>query len=266
MHTSRAVVATCSLFMLVLLACSSSLQAQAQEARVPHVRVDATVGAAAIMTMSDEYLTGVQRSLRLLALTEEVKSGDWDRMKGVLAGYSARDIEAAVWFARPDGSYYTVDKGLTDQNIKDRPYFPKAVAGHETLGDLVISKSTGKYVAVVTAPVKQGDAVVGILGASIYLERISSRIAQALRLPDNLHFWACDAAGKIVAINRRTDRLFWDPTNLNSPTLTQSVAQMLAKPEGSISYDFAGKKTQAVYLTSPVTGWHFVFGVLKTIK
>ncbi len=252
--------------VVVLLCLSSAAWAQGQPPGARHVRVDATVAVRAVMGLTDACLTDSARSLWLLTLTEEVKSGDWGRMKDILADYQHRDVEAAVWFARPDGSYYTVDKGLTDQNLRDRPYFPKAMAGQATLGDLVVGKSTGKCVAVVTAPVRRGDAVVGVLGASLYLDKLSERIGNTLSLPDNIHFWASDPTGKIVAINRRTERLFWDPTHLNSPTLTQAIAEMLTRPQGSIGYDFQGKRFAGVYQKSPLTGWYFVLGVLKPAK
>jgi len=234
---------------------------------VHRVRVDAAVAVNAIMGLTDECLSDTARSLWLLSLTQEIKSGDWDRMKGLLGEFESRNVEAIIWFARPDGSYYTLEKGLTDQNMKDRPYFIKGMAGQASLGDLVISRSTGKYVGVGATPVSRDGTVIGVLGASLYLDKLSERIARTLNLPSNVHFWASDPTAKIVALNRRTERLFWDPTNLDSPTLTQAVADMLAQPErGTITYDFQGKRLTGVYRTSPLTGWHFVLGALTTLK
>lgn len=248
-----------------VLSVSSGVLAQ-QAAVAKQVRVDAKVALGGVMGLTDECLTDMGRSLWLLSLTEEVKSADWGKMKGILGDFQRRDVAAAVWFARPDGSYYTVDKGLIDQNLKDRPYFPKGMAGQAILGDLVISKSTGKYVAIIAAPVSRDGQIVGLVGVSLYLEKLSERISRALNLPRNVHFWACDGPGKIVALNRRTERLFWDPSNLNSPSLTQAVAGMTARPEGAIAYDYQGKRLTGVYQTSPLTGWHFVLGVLTTVK
>ena len=228
--------------------------------------VKATVAVAAATTLTDEVLRNSALSLQLLALTEEVKSADWGKMKGFLTELEKTQVESVVWFARPDGSYYTVDKGLSDQNLKDRPYFPRVMAGKTVIGDLATSKSTGKDVVVVTAPVKKGDAVVGALGSSIYLDKLAERVATALRLPSNAHFWACDATGKKVALSRQSKEIFLDPTSLNSPTLTQAVSQMVAQPEGSISYDYQGETVKGVYETSSLTGWHFVFGVLTPSK
>jgi hypothetical protein len=86
---------------------------------------------------------------KILAVTEEARSGDWNALKGPLTEFGRSGINAAaVWYARTDGSYYTVEKGLTDQNISDRPYFPRLMGGGNVIGDLIISKSTGKRSAV----------------------------------------------------------------------------------------------------------------------
>ena len=96
---------------------------------------------------AEEHIAGTLRGLKLLSFTEEVKSGKWAEMKGLLARFDKSGINAAAaWFARPDGSYYTAEGGLAAHTLADRPYFPTLMAGRDVVGYLVISKSTGAQV------------------------------------------------------------------------------------------------------------------------
>ena len=85
---------------------------------------------------AEEHIEGVLRGLNILSVTEEIESGEWDDMKGLLTEFSKSGITpAAVWFARPDGSYYTLEKGLTDQNLVTGPISPNSWQGNNVAGE-----------------------------------------------------------------------------------------------------------------------------------
>lgn len=50
-------------------------------------------------------------------------------------------------------------------NVAEREYFQKALAGESTVSDPMISKSDGSVVVVFAAPIKQGNRVIGVLAA-----------------------------------------------------------------------------------------------------
>jgi hypothetical protein len=111
--------------------------------------------------LGEGYVAGVFRCLKLISATEEARSGEWGKMRTLLATFGESGIKAAaVWFAKPDGSYYTVEKGLTGLNLSDRPYFPGLMAGGEVTGALVLSKSTGKRTVIVAVPVKRQGKII----------------------------------------------------------------------------------------------------------
>ena len=59
--------------------------------------------------LAEGHVECVLRELRLISVTEEVQSGKWEDMSGVLAEFGRSGIKAAaVWFMRPDGSYYII--------------------------------------------------------------------------------------------------------------------------------------------------------------
>ncbi len=209
--------------------------------------------------LGEGHVENVLRNLRLIAGTEEARTGEWGKMRGLLTRLEESGIKAAaVWFARPDGSYYSVENGLTGLNISDRQYFPRLMAGDEITGDLVISKSTGKRTAIVAAPVKKNGKIIGALGASLSVEGISRMIDEKMGLPDNMIFYALDQKGQ-ASLHRTSAMLFAYPSDLGSQSLTKTVRKMLAEPEGIETYDFYGERT-VVFKKFPLTGWVFAIG------
>jgi hypothetical protein len=211
--------------------------------------------------LGEGYVENVLRDLKVISVTEEVKSGEWENMRGILAEVGRSGIKAAaVWFVRPDGSYYTVEKGLTDQNLSDHQYFPRLMAGEEIRGDLVISKSTGKRTAIVAVPIKKNGKIIGALGTSLAVEDMSSMLDGNMGLPGNMIFYALDQKGQ-TALHRVSTLLFAYPSDMGSKSLAKTVGEMLVKPEGEVTYNFYGERT-VVYKKAPLTGWVFAIGIV----
>lgn len=211
----------------------------------------------AFMYYTDLRLSSVQQSLEILAATNEARSGHWDRMKDLLGVYQATETGLIVWYVRPDGSYYTVEKGLMDVTLKDRAYFPDLMAGGKIIGSLVVSKATGQRSAVVAVPVREGKKVVGAIGASVFLEMLSEQIDAMLDFGPDMGFWALSPDG-LTTLHRKTDRHFLDPRTLGSETLKTATEEMLAGTSGEVTYLFDNQTKTAVYRTSPLTLWRFV--------
>ncbi|MEJ2696207.1 MAG: cache domain-containing protein [Candidatus Sulfobium sp.] len=212
------------------------------------------------VALGEGHVEHVLNTLKLMSSTREVQSGKWEDMKSLLTEFNGRDTTVvALWFVRPDGSYYAVDKGLTGLSLRDRPYFPGLMSGKDVTGDLVISKSTGKRSAIVAVPVKRNGRIIGGLGASLSVRTISKMIDRKMALPEGLIFYAIDAKG-LTSLHRVSTLLFAYPSDMGSRTLRDSVAEMLSKPEGEVKYDFYGERT-VVYRRSPLTGWVYALGV-----
>jgi hypothetical protein len=211
---------------------------------------------------SEEHIEGILRGLHILSSTEEVRRGEWDDMKSLLTEFSNSGIApTAVWFAHPDGSYYTVEKGLTDLNLGDRPYFSSLMEGHDVAGDLVISKSTGRRSAVIAVPVMKGRKVIGALGASISLEEMSGMLERKMGLPKDMIFYALDAKGR-TSLHRISSFVFAFPSDMGSKTLKEAANEMLSKKEGVVGYDFFGRKVVA-FRKSQLTGWVYAIGIVQ---
>lgn len=129
-----------------------------------------------LTAFADSHIEGMANALEIAAMTQEVQSLNWASIKPLLLAIQERFGPAVVWYSQPDGTYYTVDLGLIDKNLKDRPYFPIVLAGETSIGELVISKSTGSNTVIVATPIKAQGKVIGLLGASVYLDHLVQKI------------------------------------------------------------------------------------------
>jgi hypothetical protein len=213
------------------------------------------VGLNAFASLVDAEFAHTRNALEMAAASENASSGNLDRLKGMLAILAGRDPNiAALWFAQPDGVYFTVDAGLAKQTMRDRAYFPDLMAGKDVVGFLVLSRSTGKKAAIVAVPVRAGAKVIGAVGATIALENLAAEIERKLAFPEGSVFYALDQKGQ-TALHRETKRIFEFPGKLGSATLTGAVNEMLAAPQGEIHYEFQGAQRTAIFRKSEVTGW-----------
>jgi hypothetical protein len=152
-------------------------------------QVDARIALAAIRVLTESRLRDVASVLHLIADTAEVKSGVWEHMIELLQSLEATGIRAnAIWFVRPYGSYYTVEKEYTGLKLSDRFYFPGLMAGQSVLGTLVISLSTGTRSVIVAEPVVVANQVIGGVGISYAVDQLSLDIGRTLQLPPCNHF------------------------------------------------------------------------------
>jgi len=236
---------------------SLGADATAQTNAKPERLIDIKVALSVLTAYADCQIQGMASSLSVVAEAQEIQSLDWARMKPLLAAVQERFGPAAVWFARPDGSYFSVDKGLTDQNLKNRPYFAKVMAGELSIGELVVSRSTGADTVITAVPVKRDGKVVGVLGASIYLDKLAQQIKKTTPLPEGVVFYALDPKGQI-ALHSQEGLIFQEATQLGSPTLTEAIRRMLASRDGVVTYEFEGRQQKAIFQTSSLTGWKFV--------
>jgi methyl-accepting chemotaxis protein len=226
----------------------------------PDFAMDARVTLDAYRAVVEARLEGALAATRTLAATEEVRSGQWPRMNGPLAVLASNVQEqAAVWFAQPDGSYFTVAKGATGETLRERAYFPTLLAGRDVVGALVISKSTGKRSLIVASPVLVDGRVTGAVGVSMDAVELAATLDRAIRLPADVVFYALDDQGR-TALHRAGELIFVFPSDVGSSTLSDAVKTMLSRPEGVVDYRYAGSDKTALFQRSPLTGWVFVLG------
>lgn len=195
-------------------------------------KMNAEVGVSALVALADSHIENCVNSMEILAMTQEVQSGNWEEMVSLLTQVDQTQVPGTRWFVLPDGSYSTVELGKTDKNLSERAYFPKLMAGNIVLGDLVVSKSTGKKSLIAAVPVIREGKIIGGLGTSIFLDDLSNILSEELKLSDDMIFYAISVDNE-VALHTNVERILQE------------------KPD---------VPKNAVFETSPLTGWHFAMG------
>ena len=245
-----------NLFILAVLCIPTLGVAQSSIEAAAPAEEDANSLLSAFISYTDLRVRSVQRSVEILAATPEARSDNWSDMKDLLKGYQESDEGLIVWYARPDGTYYTADEGLMEKSLKDRVYFPDLMAGMKITGALVVSKATGQRSAIIAVPVEANGKVVGAVGVSLFLDKLAEQINAALDLRQGIAFFALAPNG-MTTLHRKTDRHFLDPRELGSATLKTAATEMLSGTSGKTTYEFDDMTKHAIYGTSALTGWKF---------
>ena len=193
-----------------------------------------------------------------------MRSGEWERIRAPLAAAARVNGPAALWFALPTGTYWTVAQGRAAANLSDRPYFSRVLAGKTVIGDLVVSHSTKRNSAIVAVPVRGPDnSVVGVLGSSVHLDSLSALIRQELGWPGGrLIFFAVDSE-PLGAVHSDSGLIFTEPMKLGDEGMRRAFREMLSGQEGVVTYTFRGSRRTVLYRKSPVTDWWYGFGMVQ---
>jgi hypothetical protein len=202
----------------------------------------------AAQALVDQQLSNVEGSLTVLATTLEVQSLDWDTMQPLLAAFQEHSAPGVVWFAMPDGTYYTADNGQMEQTLSDRVYFEPLMSGEDILGEIVTSKSSGQHSAVVAVPVYLEGQVMGALGLSVFTERMAEKLAAAQILPKGMGLLVADVNAQPV---------FSLPTA--GPRWSEDRAALeAALSSGAIELEDGGAPVAVVGQVSDLNGWRYL--------
>ena len=237
--------------------------AQPQE-RPAAFAVDGQVALHSLMSLSDAHLLKLADVLSILAATDDARSGAWERIRPSLARAALVNVPAVLWFALPDGAYWTVTGGRADSSLANRPYFPRLLAGHTVLGDLVVSRSTSRNTAIVAVPVRGRDgSVVAVLGSSVHLDSLTAIVNREIGGLDPSHICFAIGAGGLGALNSDPRLIFTEPMKLGDEGMRRAFSEMLAGRDGTVTYNFRGSRRTVLYRKSDVSGWWYGFGVIE---
>ena len=250
------------------LALLVSRGAPAQQRTDETFAVNGRIALNSLMALSDGHLDQLTDLLRLLAATDAARSGSWQRIRAPLADVAAMSVPAVLWYARPDGRYWTVQQGLVAGNLSGRAYFPRVLRGEIVCGDLVVSTSTKRNTAIIAVPVRSRDnAVTGVLGASVQLDSLGELLKEEMGgLEERLIFFAIDAT-PIGALNSDPSLIFTEPMKLGDEGMKAAFTEMLTRDEGTVAYTFRGHRRTVLYRKSGMTGWRYGLGLVgETIQ
>ncbi len=209
-----------------------------------------------LIAETDGKLKSVLRPYQVLSNTVEVQSGDWQKIRPLLATLESKEPDVLTWYALPDGSYYTVADGLTSASLKNRPYFPAVLSGNEAVGPVVVSYATGRNAGIVAVPVKNQGAVTGVLGASVYLDTLTGTLRDEIPAP--FVFYTIGTEGAF-ALHSDKAQISRNVTLIGTDTsFGRALSRIRAQDAGSAEYVDGGFSYAARFRSSPLTGWRFV--------
>lgn len=226
------------------------------------IMVDGNVALSSLIALSDGHLIKLRDELSFFAKSSEASLTKWEKVRSRLAEIEKNNIAAVIWFALPDGSYWTVDAGKVSGNLLDRPYWNNVMKGQTVVGDLVVSKSTGQNVAIIAVPLlRSNKSVAGVFGASVYLDKLSLQLKREMAVDSNYIFYAIDSAIR-GALNSNTSLIFTYPKEL-TPEMAKVFDDMVTRSNGVARYNFNGGKRTVLYKKSSAVGWWYAFGVVE---
>lgn len=247
---------------LAVLVATPDFPAETQPGPRAPIKVSGDVALSAFMTLGDGYLQKVADCFALFATTVEARSSTWDRIRAPLGAVAERNVSALVWFALPDGTYWSVQQGQSTGNLSDRAYFQRALAGETVIGPLVVSKATGRSAAIVAVPIRsETGTVTGVLGASVYLDELSQRLNDEMALEADTIFFTFDAT-PLLALEWDPSLIFSDPFSLG-PEIRAAFEYMLSCSEGTVHYRFRNQWRTVIFRQSQLTGWWYALGVVQ---
>ncbi|HVA34246.1 MAG TPA: cache domain-containing protein [Candidatus Baltobacteraceae bacterium] len=242
----------------LVLSCVSRAGAQTP----PSIRVDGQVALASLESLCDDHLRSVLGGLDALAATPGARGANWTQIESPLRALAeGLDLTAAVWFADRGGAIWTVGRGRQSVRIADRPYFSRLLQGRQVVGDLVVSRTTGKAVAIVAVPILDASGkTIGALGASVDLARLSAELKREMNVGAGNIFFSIDSSG-VVGITMTPGYIMRGSRSI-SPEFHAAFAQMLQHDAGTVTYSLGGVKRIVIYRKSPFTGWRYAFGIV----
>ncbi len=130
-----------------------------------------------------------------------------------------------------------------------RPNAEHSGQGEVWLGEVMKSPVTGRPVALLTAPIRSGDRVVGILGTPIELSEFSDKFVRNYRIRETGYLFLIDAFGTVVA---HPDAAKIMSLNIRD---TDFGREMLDRDEGSMIYEFDGVSKVLHFRRAQTKAW-----------
>jgi methyl-accepting chemotaxis protein len=131
-------------------------------------------------------------------------------------------------------------------NVAARDYFQKSMRGQAAISSLVLSKTTNQPTFLISAPVKDGDKVLGVILGAVDLPYLTERFVDPVKLGASGHIFMFDSTGLIIAHP--------DKARVMKEDLKQSDygKALTGKKQGVLEYQLGGERWVAA--VSPCGG------------
>jgi methyl-accepting chemotaxis protein WspA len=145
-------------------------------------------------------------------------------------------------------------KGIT---VADRDYFRQVMGGETVISDVLRSKTSGNPVFVVATPVRIENEPAGVLLSAVDLAYFTKAFVESVKIGQSGYAIVTDQRGIICS---HPDKKLVLETNITNFVFG---AEMMAKKNGAMSYDYQGQSIISAYRTDPNMGWMALVRVPK---
>ncbi|MCQ1537890.1 transporter substrate-binding domain-containing protein [Methanocalculus taiwanensis] len=211
---------------------------------------------ALLISKGDTRLTGTADTLRLLAGTSDLISGEMDRIQPVLANLKSNDETTTFSFISTDGNWYLSSDAIPRQDAGVRPYLATLLSGTPVTGVVITDPVTGREAAVVAVPVRSGDTVIGAVEALIDLTSLSRSLTTDLSLTGTAYFSALTGDG-VVALHTHSEKI-GVVSPAGTDTFSEAIRTVISEEEGEVGFYEDGIYHQAAFKASKISGWRYI--------
>ena len=186
--------------------------------------------------------TAYSKSLKDSFVGKAARKSASEKLVGLIKEYSYYE---AINLADSSGNLIaSSDSALVGKvNVGDRDYFKAAMKGDTTISKIVKSKATGRPVMIFATPVKEKDAIPGILLAVVSLDAFSQQFISPIKVGEEGYAYLMDEKGMVLAHPDKSKIYKFDVSKFDFGK------QMLAQKKGMIEYSFEGMNKIVIYHT-----------------
>lgn len=210
---------------------------------------------------TEARLNGTIDSLETIANMPTIKDPKlgWDRKKIMLD--EEVKLHGHVNMGIADNNGNLIQTTGNKVNIKDRPYFQKAIGGKSNVSEPFINKLDNKTLLVSYAiPIKNGDTIIGVL-VCIREGNDISNISNSIKVGESGGAYVLDSTGTIIAhknkeaVIKRENSIKDSKGNSELKAIATIEQSMIEGKEGIGQYKFNGSEKYISYSPIKSTGW-----------
>lgn len=142
--------------------------------------------------------------------------------------------------------------------VSDRQYFKEAMSGKTFISGPFQSKATGNPVVAISAPIKEKEAIAGILFGIVDLAFVSDKFISGVKIGKSGYGFLIDQDGMLLA---HPDHAMILKTNLRERDFG---AKLIEGQEGMMDYRDKGSAMTMAFKKLTVTGWTLAFTASQT--
>ncbi len=134
-------------------------------------------------------------------------------------------------------------------NVAERGYFKASMTGRRHVSDVLLSKTSGNPILVVSAPVDISGKTGGVVYAVVDLAAFTSKFFSSIKVGRSGYAYIVNRRGVVLSHPDRSLIMKLDISKFDFGK------EILEKKEGVIRYEYDGVKKIVAFEADPLTGW-----------